>query len=238
VDAAGTGIADRIAAARAAIADAAARAGRRADDVRIVAATKTMPPAIVAEALRAGLEDFGENYVQEAAEKRRAVGAGTWHFIGHLQRNKARGALAACDWIHTVDSPALVEALTRALEGGDRRVDVLVQVNVAGDPGKHGVPPEAAAGLCAAVLAAPRLRLRGLMTIGALVDAPEAARPHFRALRLLRDDVARGLGVELPHLSMGMSEDFVVAVEEGATLVRLGRVLFGARSRAPKGERA
>jgi hypothetical protein len=198
-----------------------------------------MPAAVVGEAIAGGVADVGENYVQEAVEKRGAVGAGTWHLIGHLQRNKVRAAVTAFTCVHTVDSPALAVALGQAAAATeDRRLDVLVQVNVAGDPGKHGVLPEATAAVCAAVLAQPALRLQGLMTIGAVVDTAEAARPCFRALRQLRDDVARGLGVELPHLSMGMSEDFVVAVEEGATLVRLGRVLFGARPRVAKGERA
>ena len=230
MDVQGANLTERVAAVRAAIAAAARRVGRNADAVRIVAASKTLPSAVVTTALAVGITDFGENYVQEASAKRQAVGAGTWHVIGHLQRNKARAAVAACDWVHTVDSAGLAAALAAALEGSGRRLDVLIQVNVAGDPGKHGVQVEGAPGLCAAVIAHPALRLRGLMTIGPVVDTAEAARPHFRALRELRDEVARTLGVELAHLSMGMSDDFVVAIEEGATLVRLGRILFGARS--------
>jgi pyridoxal phosphate enzyme (YggS family) len=223
------GLAERLAAVRRRIAASAARAGRDAAHVRIVAVTKTFGPDAVTGALDVGLGDVGENYVQEAAAKRAHVPGGTWHLIGGLQRNKARAAVATFDRVHTVESPALAAALDGAARAAGRRLAVLVQVNVAGEASKHGVAPTDAAALCTTVLAHPGLALDGLMTIGPAVGDPEEARPHFRALRELRDDVARRLGVELPHLSMGMSDDFAVAVEEGATLVRLGRVLFGAR---------
>ena len=219
----------RLAEVRREIAAAAARAGRHASEVRIVAVTKTFGPSAVAAALAGGLADVGENYVQEATAKRARVSAGTWHLIGSLQRRKAPAAVAAFDRIHTVDSAPLAAALAAAARAHGRRLPVLVQVNVAGDTAKHGVSPDDAPALCAALLADDGLVLDGLMTIGPPVDDPERARPVFRALRTLRDELARRLGVELPHLSMGMSDDFAVAVEEGATLVRLGRVLFGAR---------
>lgn len=219
----------RLGAVRRRIVEAAGRAGRDASRITIVAVTKTFPPGMVAAALAAGLSDIGENYVQEAALKRARVPGGRWHLIGHLQRNKVRQAVATFERVHTVDSPRLADALDRAAEPAGCRLPVLAQVNVAGEVGKRGVRPEEARGLCAALLRLGHLALDGLMTIGPLVPDPEQARQHFRGLRLLRDDLARGLGVELPQLSMGMSDDFAVAVEEGATLVRLGRVLFGDR---------
>jgi pyridoxal phosphate enzyme (YggS family) len=222
-------LASRLAAVRATIAEAAARAGRRPEAVRIVAVTKTFPPAAVAAVLHAGIEDVGENYVQEASAKRLRVPRGVWHLIGGLQRNKVRAAVATFDRVHTVDALPLATALAAAARDAGRRLPVLVQVNVAEEASKRGASAEATEALCAAVLGLHGLALDGLMTIGPPVEDPEAARPAFRGLRRLRDDVARRLGVELPHLSMGMSDDFAVAVEEGATLVRLGRVLFGAR---------
>jgi pyridoxal phosphate enzyme (YggS family) len=223
----------RLGAVRASIAAAARRAGRDPRDVRIVAVTKTFPPAVAAAALAAGLADLGENYVQEAQAKRARVAGGTWHLVGTLQRNKVRAAVRIFDRLHTLDRLEVAAAVDRAAREAGRELPVLVQVNVAGETTKQGTSPEAAAALCTAILGAPGLRLDGLMTIGAPVDDPEAARPVFRALRELRDLLARRLGVELPHLSMGMSDDFAVAVEEGATLVRLGRALFGARGATP-----
>jgi pyridoxal phosphate enzyme (YggS family) len=219
----------RLADVRAAIATSAARAGRDPNGVHIVAVTKTFPPEAVAAALVAGLVDVGENYVQEAAAKRARVAGGTWHLIGGLQRNKVRAAVRTFDRLHTIDGLALASAVDAAAREAGRRMPVLVQVNVAGEATKRGAALAETADLCEGVLRLPGLALEGLMTIGPAVDDPEAARPGFRALRALRDDVARRLGVELPHLSMGMSDDFAVAVEEGATLVRLGRALFGAR---------
>ena len=218
----------RLAAVRSDIAAAASRVGRDPAAVQIVAVTKTFVASTVAAAMAAGLSDVGENYVQEASAKRAAVGPGArWHLIGGLQRNKVRAALATFDCIHTVDSVALANALATGL--GDRRLPVLIQVNVAGEASKRGVLPEAAEALAAAVLSLPGLRLDGLMTVPP-AGGEATSRGHFRHLRELRDRVAKRLGVELPHLSMGMSDDFPVAVEEGATWLRLGRVLFGTRT--------
>jgi PLP dependent protein len=232
VNDADAGFRERLAAVRTAIDVAARRAGRPASDVAIVAVTKTFPPAAVDCALAAGLADVGENYVQEARAKRMRAADGRWHLIGGLQHNKVRAAVATFDRIHTIDDVGLAAAVDAAASAAGRRLPVLVQVNVARDGAKRGVDADGARTLCADVLRLPGLALDGLMTIGALADDPEAARPGFRQLREIRDDVAAWLGVELPHLSMGMSDDFAVAVEEGATLVRLGRVLFGTRGPA------
>jgi len=222
-------LAARLAAVRAEVSAAARRAGRDAGTVGIVAVTKTLPPAAVRAALAAGLHDIGENYVQEARAKRDAVGGGTWHLIGGLQRNKVRAAVAAFDHVATVDSVALARALAAEAGRGGRRLPVSIQVNVTADRRKRGLAPDETAALAETILGLAELDLRGLMTIGSLGPS-EDSRPCFRGLRALRDDVARRLGVELPHLCMGMSDDFPVAVEEGATLLRLGRALFGDRS--------
>ncbi len=220
----------RIAAARATVAAAARRAGRDPATVRIIAVTKTMPPAAVQAALSAGLEDIGENYVQEAARKRESVPVpATWHLIGGLQRNKAVAAIRIFDWVHSVDSPRLGRALGDAAESAGRRVPVLIQVNLNGAAGQRGASPEAVEALATELVARPSLALQGLMTIAPPGGATDELRSHFRRVRSLRDDVANRLGVELPQLSMGMSDDFSLAVEEGATLVRLGRALFGPR---------
>lgn len=216
----------RLAAVRREITAAAGRVGRDAGTIRLIGVTKTLPPDAVRAALAAGLEDLGENYVQEARTKRDAVaGRGTWHLIGGLQRNKVRAAVAVFDRVHTVDSADLAAALAAAAARAARVLPVLLQVNPAGEPTKRGVPLEGIEPLARAVLRHPALRLEGLMTL----PPPGQGRPHFRTLREARDAVADRLGVELPHLSMGMSDDYPVAVEEGATFVRIGRALFGAR---------
>jgi pyridoxal phosphate enzyme (YggS family) len=220
---------DRLAAVRAAVHAAAVHVGRDPADIRIVAVTKTFPASTVAAAVAAGLTDVGENYVQEARAKRAGVTGAVWHLIGGLQRNKLRAALAVFDCVQTVDSVALADALGAAAAG--RRLPVLVQVNVAGEATKRGVPPEHVEGVATAILSHPTLLLEGLMTVPPAGE-PEASRPHFRALRELRNRTQVRVGVELPHLSMGMSSDFTVAVEEGATWLRLGRALFGGRDPA------
>lgn len=220
----------RLAVIGASIAESARRVGRPPEAIQIVAVTKTFPVDAIVAAFGAGLEHIGESYVQEARAKRDASGgAGIWHLIGGLQRNKARAAAAVFDWIHSLDSTELAAAVARHAHEAGRRLDVLIQVNVAGAPGQRGVTPEATGALAARVLALDGVVLRGLMTIAPAAAAESAIRMHFRQLRDLRDDLARSLGVELPHLSMGMSDDFETAVEEGATLLRLGRALFGPR---------
>jgi pyridoxal phosphate enzyme (YggS family) len=223
-------LAERCAEVGRVISASAQRAGRDAADVRVVAVTKTFPAEVVSAALASGLRHIGENYVQEARAKRQSVGAeATWHLIGGLQRNKVRAALALFDRIETVDSAELAEALASEAGRLGRRLPVLLQVSLAGERAKRGVGSAEIERLAGAVLGHASLALEGLMTIPPAAAEAEASRPFFRQLRELRDTLERRLGVELPHLSMGMSNDFAVAVEEGATFVRLGRVLFGAR---------
>ena len=223
-------VAARVVAVRRAVAEAAARAGRAPDAVGIVAVTKTVAACAVRDVLAAGLRDVGENYVQEARAKRATVGGdAVWHLIGRLQRNKVRAALALFERVHTVDSAPLGTLLAAEAARAGRRVPILIQVNVAGEASKGGVRPEDVEPLAEALLGEPALALDGLMAVPPPAGTPEDSRPHFRLLREVRDRAERRLGVELPHLSMGMSDDFRVAVEEGATLLRLGRALFGAR---------
>jgi len=184
----------------------------------------------VISALDAGIDDIGENYVQEAERKHAAVARpASWHLIGGLQRNKVRHALRVFDWVETVDSSALALALQAGSESMGRRPAVLIQVNLSGAVGQRGIAPDGVEELARLLAGQSALVLQGLMTIAPADGVPETLRKHFRRTRELRDDVARRLGVELPHLSMGMSDDFSLAVEEGATFVRLGRALFGHR---------
>jgi len=224
-------LATNVANVRARIAAAAGRGGRRDDDVLLVAVTKTVDAARVREAAAIGLRTFGENRVQDAREKVAAVSGVSWHLIGSLQRNKAREAVRLFGWIESVDSEALAEELSRRAEQQERTVDVLVQVNVACEPQKHGVSPEEAAAVVRRTAGLPGLRVRGLMTIAPAVSEPDEVRPVFRALREMRETLERSIRIALPELSMGMSDDFEVAVEEGSTMVRVGRAIFADRSR-------
>ena len=205
----------------------AARAGRDPPDVLLVAVSKTVPADVLSTAAEAGLTTLGENRVQEAAAKRPLVAGVAWHLIGPLQSNKAGRAIELFDVIQSVDSVGLAERLSRRAEG--RTVRVLLQVNVDADPAKAGFAPEALPVDLAGLLALPGLRVEGLMTVGRLVERAEDARSTFAALRHLSDDLRSGHPGLGPELSMGMSDDFDVAVEEGATIVRVGRALFGAR---------
>lgn len=219
-------IAARLAEVRARIARACASAGREAGSVALAAVSKTHDAAAVREAYAAGQRLFGENYVQELVAKARALEdleELRWHFIGHLQRNKVKDVLGVARCVETVDSVRLAEAVARRAEASGARVEVLVQVDVAGEAQKAGCAPDELDAVIAAVRASSTLQLRGLMTIPPLGAAPEASRPHFRALRALAE--ARGLR----ELSMGMSADLEVAIEEGATIVRVGTAIFGAR---------
>jgi pyridoxal phosphate enzyme (YggS family) len=212
------------------IAAAAARAGRSADAVTLVAATKTQPPTVVAAALAAGVDELGENYVQEAAAKRPAVGQpARWRLIGPLQRNKAGAALALFDTIDTLADLRVAQALARRCEqrGGAPR-EVLVEVHLGEEPTKAGVAPAAAEELLVGLQLLPGLRCLGLMTMPPPVPADEGRR-YFAALASLARELAARTGLALPVLSMGMSHDYEVAIEEGATHVRLGTALFGPR---------
>jgi pyridoxal phosphate enzyme (YggS family) len=206
----------------------AEKAGRDPADVRIVAVTKTFPVERIREAIAAGHRAFGENRVQEALPKLAELSAEDceWHLIGHLQTNKAR-MVEGFSMIQSIDSIRVVEALAARLR---RPLDVLIEVNVGEEPQKTGASPWEIEPIVSALRSTPALRLKGLMTIAPMTDDPEAARPFFRSLRLLRDESSQRFGVELPELSMGMTDDYPVALEEGATLLRLGRALFGPRS--------
>ncbi|HXI01952.1 MAG TPA: YggS family pyridoxal phosphate-dependent enzyme, partial [Candidatus Saccharimonadales bacterium] len=229
------GIAENLERVRERIAEAARRAGRSPAGIVLIGVTKTVSPPRIQEAVDAGLTDLGENKVQEASGKIPSVRAGktplTWHMIGHLQRNKARRALELFTWIHSVDSADLAGRLDRLAAGSGIRPRVLVEVNLAGESTKHGVAPADLGGLLEAISPLENLDLAGLMAIPpALAEgAPaDAARRYFRELAELRDRW-RSRGYDLPVLSMGMTDDFEIAVEEGATHVRVGRAIFGER---------
>ena len=215
------------------IAAACARVDRDPTDVTLVAVSKEVEASRLHDAVAAGIRTFGENRVQEGMAKRPEVeGEGlTWHLIGPLQSNKARKAIETFDVIQTVDSVELARRIDSlmAAAGGARRFPVLLQVNVDTDPAKSGLNPPDVEPALAEIAAMPHLAVEGLMTVGRLVDTAEAARPTFRALRELSEQL-RGGGAGLgPALSMGMTDDFEVAVEEGATIVRVGRAIFGER---------
>jgi len=216
-------IRENAAAVRARIAAACARAGRDASEVTLVAVTKVFPAEFVSAAIDAGIGDIGENRVQEARDKKPLVrGSARWHLIGHLQSNKAKDAVRLFDVIQTVDSLDLGQKIARAAEAAGKRQEVLLQVNAGNEEQKSGVLPADVPALADALRAIEALDLRGLMAIPPVGSAEETRR-YFRELRALRDAV----GVE--QLSMGMSEDFEVAIEEGATIVRVGRAIFGSR---------
>jgi pyridoxal phosphate enzyme (YggS family) len=219
------GVLDRIAAAQ-------ARAGRAPGSVTLCAVTKTFPASLVAEAAAAGVTDVGENRVQEAESKRPAVAAPlAWHLIGHLQGNKVRRAVQLFDVIESVDSLRLAERVDRVAGELGRNPAVYIQVDLAREPTKTGAPAGEVSEIATALDRAEHARLAGLMTVPPLCDDPEDVRPYFRRLRALRDELnALGrLSRPLAGLSMGMSHDFEIAVEEGATVVRVGSAIFGAR---------
>jgi hypothetical protein len=213
------------------IAGAAHRAGRSPDAVLLVAVSKTVDVERVRSAIAAGVAALGENRVQEAREKIAVLGRSRpWHLIGHLQTNKVRDAVECFDLIHSVDRLPLAEAISRRAADAGRRVDALVQVNVGDEPQKGGVPPADLRATLDAMAALPGLRLRGLMTIPPLPKDPEDSRPYYREMRKLLDGArSGGAGAEFTELSMGMSGDFEVGVEEGATIVRVGTAIFGPR---------
>lgn len=216
---------------RARMVRAAEASGRDPERVTLIAVTKTIEPERVAEAIQLGINDLGENRVQEAEAKIEAVGrrAARWHSIGHLQRNKVGRAIELFDRLHGLDGLDVADALSRRAAAKGLVLPVLIEINVSGEATKFGVAPESARGLVEGVAALPGLALDGFMTVGARVDRPEDARPGFARLRELRDRAEGWLGHPLPELSMGMSEDFEAAVMEGATWVRIGTALFGPR---------
>jgi PLP dependent protein len=213
---------------REAIASSAERAGRDPGEVTLVAVTKGFPVTRIREAIALELRTLGENRVQEAMAKIDELGTeqATWHLIGHLQSNKVRFIAGRFSMIQSIDSPGIVEALGRRVQGP---LDLLIEVNVAEEPQKTGAASVELQAIAEAIKPHRQLRLRGLMTIAPMTPEPERVRPVFRRLRALRDDASQRLGIPLPVLSMGMTDDYQIAVEEGATMLRLGRALFGPR---------
>ncbi len=214
------------------IAQAAARAGRSPDDIKLMAVTKTVSPERAREAINAGIDLFGENYVQEAKEKIAALGKNVkWHMIGHLQTNKAKYVVRLFDCVQSVGRIELARELDKRARLGGCKLNVLIEVNVSGEKSKNGVATADALHLAKNVASLENISVRGLMTMPPYFENPEEARPYFRALRELAAQIDRaGIpGVSMKELSMGMTDDFEVAIEEGATIVRVGRAIFGAR---------
>jgi hypothetical protein len=216
------------------ISDACRRSGRRREDVRLVAVSKTQPPELIRAAFAAGLRDFGENRLQEAKSKRPELAdlGATWHLVGHLQSNKARAALELFHWVHSLDSLRLAEKLAQAAVPGGARLPALIEVNLGEEASKAGVRAREVAAMAELIAPMETLDLRGLMVIPPFLENPEDVRPYFRQLRALAGAIAaRKLpNVSMRELSMGMSHDFEVAIEEGATIVRVGMAIFGERT--------
>ena len=225
-------IADNLKRVKDNIANAAAKSGRTAEDILLVAVTKSVP----AEVLRRHLDiflaenvtNFGENRVQEMLEKQPLLGADiAWHMIGNLQRNKVKFVLVNAVLIHSVDSLRLVEEISRQAAIRGICADILLEINIGGESSKHGAAPSAAADFAAQVMALPNLSVQGLMAIAPFVDNPEQNRGHFKRMAALRDEISAKSCMHMPILSMGMTGDYAVAIEEGATIVRVGTGIFG-----------
>jgi len=213
------------------IRSAAERAGRQPEDVTLVAVSKAHPVALIREAIAAGQRDFGENRVQEAVAKYKELGTQVrWHFVGRLQRNKVKHLVGWVDLIHSLDRPELAAEIGNRMASTGATQEVLAEVNVSGDRGRGGVMPEGLVPLLESAASVPGVRVTGLMAMAPIVGSPEDARPYFRRVARLRDEAVMEfpeLGIK--HLSMGMSQDYEVAIEEGATLVRVGEAIFGHR---------
>jgi pyridoxal phosphate enzyme (YggS family) len=211
------------------IEEAARRARRDPGGIKLVAVSKTVEPARIKEAIEAGISVLGENYVQEARKKIEEIGRGvTWHFIGHLQSNKAKSAIHLFDMIHSVDNLSLAKELNRRAEQEDRTVRALIEVNLAQEATKFGTDEEKLFDLARGMLQLNHLSLEGLMTMPPYFDDPERGRPYYVKLRELREKMVQE-GIPIKELSMGMSNDFEIAIEEGATYVRIGTAIFGPR---------
>ena len=224
------GIRANVARIRDEIAAAAESSGRTAEAITLVAVSKTVEPIRIQGAIEAGIRHLGENRVQEAQGKVPLIhGPVTWHMVGHLQRNKAGQAVELFDMIQSVDSKRLAEALSRRALQADRIVDVLVEVNVGGEASKIGISPEETESLIEDIKDLPGISVRGLMTIPPYDPNPEKVRPYFRRMHELFQHLKDKTPTPMVHLSMGMSSDFAVAIEEGATMVRVGTAIFGAR---------
>lgn len=208
------------------------RVGRGPEEITLIAVAKTFPGSVIREAFGAGLLDFGENYVQEMCQKQEELRdiEVRWHFIGHLQKNKVKSVIDSVHLIHSVDSLSLGSEISRRAQAMNRNVPVLIEVNTSGEKSKFGVDVHEAAILAKGLMALPNISVNGFMTIGPFLPDPESSRPAFRALRAVRDSIQQE-GIKIPHLSMGMTNDFEVAIEEGATFIRVGTAIFGARKK-------
>ena len=229
-----TQIAGNIAAIKQRINAAASRCERDPASIQLMAVSKTVEPARIREALEAGITLFGENYVQEAREKIPAIGqAVSWHMIGHLQTNKVKYVVNLFNWIHSVDRLELAQELDKRARQNNRKLNVLIEVNVSGETSKSGAEPSRVLELARQISTLPHLQVRGLMTMPPYSDHPETSRPYFRSLSKLRDEIKATAisNIRLDDLSMGMTDDFEVAIEEGATIIRVGRAIFGERIR-------
>lgn len=222
-----TDIARNVAVVRERIALACERAGRKPEEITLVAVSKTVDIARIEQAIAAGIEHFGENYYQEAREKIPCIQAPVhWHFIGHLQKNKARGVVPLFEWIHTVDDEELAQEVNRRAQAVGKQQRVLIEVNIAREPQKYGVAPEQALSLAERIAQLPHVKLEGFMGMAPFVENAEQVRPYFVELRRLFEQLPEPCRV---HLSMGMTQDYEVAIEEGATMVRIGTAIFGPR---------
>jgi pyridoxal phosphate enzyme (YggS family) len=214
------------------IAAAAARCNRVPDSIKLLAVTKTVPAEGIGKAIDAGITALGENYIQEAKEKVAVIGPRVqWHMIGHLQTNKAKYAVKLFDYIHSVDRMDLATELDKRSCLTGRKMNILIEVNVSGEKTKNGIPAATAISLAKDISRLENLSVRGLMTMAPYSANPENSRPYFTGLRNLRDDIIRAgiTGIQMEELSMGMTDDFEAAIEEGATIVRIGRAIFGER---------
>ncbi len=218
--------------ARNKIAEACRRCGRKSEEIELVAITKTVDVEQINEAIEAGIRVVGENRVQEAWRKFQEVGEKAhWHMVGHLQTNKVKRVLQFADMIHSVDSVYLAREIQTQAKKLDRTIEILIQVNTSGEESKFGLEPEATIGAIEEVSTLPNLKIKGLMTIGAFLPNPEDVRPCFKLLRDLKGRVNEHkiAGVEIGTLSMGMTNDYEIAIEEGSTMVRVGTAIFGER---------
>jgi pyridoxal phosphate enzyme (YggS family) len=228
-----TDIAANIMKIRQRIAVAATRAGRDANSIKLMAVTKTVSPEKISQAINAGIAIFGENYVQEAKEKITALGKqAQWHMIGHLQTNKAKYAVNLFDYVHSVDRIELARELDKKAGLTGHKMNILIEVNVSGEQTKGGVSANDALDLVKQMAPLENISVRGLMTMAPYSDNPENSRPYFSALKNLRNQISHEQipEIQMEELSMGMTDDFEVAIEEGATIVRIGRAIFGTRN--------
>lgn len=225
-------VAENIQHIRRRIASACSRVGRIPDDVTLVAVSKTFSSPLIGEAVQFGVNDFGENFVQELRKKQEELSVHPirWHFIGHLQSNKIKFIADSVFLIHSVDSLGLGKALSVAASRSNRTLEILVEVNTSGEASKFGATPKKAPELVRSLSALERIRVVGIMTIGPFLPDPEQSRPAFQELRHVRDLLRRD-GFPMPRLSMGMTNDFEVAIEEGSTIVRIGTGIFGSRTK-------